>query len=69
MSILEWFDSGKTVVKTVKSKYTNKPLNVTVEDIRNGYKFDEQGNKNEVAFFVRKNRKDRLAIRKSIENE
>tara|TARA_R110000765_G_scaffold362370_1_gene452586 strand:- start:4509 stop:4718 length:210 start_codon:yes stop_codon:yes gene_type:complete len=69
MSILEWFDSGKTVVKTVKSKYTNKPLDVTVNDIRNGYKFDEQGNKNEVAFFVRKNRIDRMRTKKSVENE
>ena len=53
MGIFNWFDSGKTVVKTVKGKYTGKPLDVTVDDIRKKYIIDEQGHKNEIALFLR----------------
>lgn len=56
MGIFNWFDSGKTVVKTVKGKYTGKPLDVTVDDIRKKYIIDEQGHKNEIALFLRKTR-------------
>ena len=34
MGIFNWFDSGKTVVKTVKGNYTGKPLDITVDYIR-----------------------------------
>ena len=66
MGIFNWFDSGKTVVKTVKGKYTGKPLDVTVDDIRKKYIIDEQGHKNEIHSLV--NSTDRKAKRKSIEN-
>ena len=68
MGIFNWFDSGKTVVKTVKDKYTGKPLDVTVDDIRKKYIIDEQGHKNEIALFLRENSTDRKAKRKIIEN-
>lgn len=64
MGIFNWFDSGKTVVKTVKGKYTGKPLDVTVDDIRKKYIIDEQGHKNEIALFLRENSTDRKAKRK-----
>ena len=68
MGIFNWFDGGKTVVKTVKGKYTGKPLDVTVDDIRKKYIIDEQGHKNEIALFLRENSTDRKAKRKIIEN-
>tara|TARA_R110000765_G_scaffold232507_4_gene335832 strand:+ start:3754 stop:3948 length:195 start_codon:yes stop_codon:yes gene_type:complete len=64
--MLNWLFSNdidkenSTVVKTLKSKGTNKKaIPITVGDIKNGIVVDAHGYENEVVLFLRKNKKDR----------
>ena len=52
-------DSG-VVVKSTRSKGDGRPIiDITVDDIRKGIATDENGYRNEVVLFLRKNKKDR----------
>ena len=62
LNILDWFtdDGDDVIVKSLASKGTGKePVNITVQDIRNGIAKDSSGYENEVVLFLRKNKRDR----------
>ena len=62
MSIFDFLrgDTSNVVVKTLKGKYgKSRALEITVGNIQDGYIYDSDGNKNEIALFLRKDRKDR----------
>ena len=66
MGILDWLSSSNTkddsdiVVKSARSKGYGRPImDITVGDIRKGIASDENGYRNEVVLFLRKNKKDR----------
>ena len=63
MGLLDWFgssDDSNIVVKSTRSKGDGRPMiDITVGDIRKGIATDENGYRNEVVLFLRKNKKDR----------
>ena len=63
MGILNWFgssDDSNIIVKSTRSKGNGRPIvDITVGDIRKGITTDENGYRNEVVIFLRKNKKDR----------
>ena len=63
MGLLYWFnssDDSNIVVKSTRSKGDGRPIiDITVGDIRKGIATDENGYRNEVVLFLRKNKKDR----------
>jgi len=63
MGILNWFgssDDSNIIVKSTRSKGNGRPIvDITVGDIRKGIATDENGYRNEVVIFLRKNKKDR----------
>jgi len=66
MGILNWFtssngdDDSHIIVKSARSKGYGRPIiDITVGDIRKGIVTDENGYRNEVVLFLRKNKKDR----------
>jgi|TARA_B100001123_G_C14543039_1_gene723115 hypothetical protein len=63
MGLLDWFnssDDSNIVVKSTRSKGDGRPIiDITVGDIRKGIATDENGYRNEVVLFLRKNKKDR----------
>ena len=63
MGLLDWFnssDDSNIVVKSTRSKGEGRPIiDITVGDIRKGIATDENGYRNEVVLFLRKNKKDR----------
>ena len=64
MGLLDWFgssDDSNIVVKSTRSKGDGRPMiEITVGDIRKGIATDENGYRNEVVLFLRKNKRDRL---------
>ena len=63
MGLLDWFgssDDSNIVVKSTRSKGDGRPMiEITVGDIRKGFATDENGYRNEVVLFLRKNKRDR----------
>ena len=63
MGLLDWFgssDDSNIVVKSTRSKGDVRPMiEITVGDIRKGIATDENGYRNEVVLFLRKNKRDR----------
>tara|TARA_R100001129_G_scaffold175436_1_gene148470 strand:+ start:2956 stop:3147 length:192 start_codon:yes stop_codon:yes gene_type:complete len=63
MGLLDWFgssDDSNIVVKSTRSKGDGRPMiEITVGDIRKGIATDENGYRNEVVLFLRKNKRDR----------
>ena len=66
MGIFDWFSAtddnsdNNIVVKSTRSKGSGRPIiDITVGDIRKGIATDENGYRNEVVLFLRKNKKDR----------
>ena len=63
MGLLDWFgssDDSNIVVKSTRSKGDGRPMiDITVGDIRKGIATDENGSRNEVVLFLRKNKRDR----------
>jgi|TARA_A100001391_G_scaffold169255_1_gene130096 hypothetical protein len=63
MGLLDWFgssDDSNIVVKSTRSKGDGRPMiDITVGDIRKGIATDENGYRNEVVLFLRKNKRDR----------
>ena len=64
MGIFDWLggseDDSGVVVKSTRSKGDGRPIiDITVDDIRKGIATDENGYRNEVVLFLRKNKKDR----------
>tara|TARA_R110002020_G_scaffold300483_1_gene516099 strand:- start:572 stop:763 length:192 start_codon:yes stop_codon:yes gene_type:complete len=63
MGILDWFgsdDDSNIIVKSTRSKGNGRPIiDITVGDIRKGIASDENGYRNEVVLFLRKNKRDR----------
>ena len=63
MGLLDWFgssDDSNIVVKSTRSKGDGRQMiEITVGDIRKGIATDENGYRNEVVLFLRKNKRDR----------
>ena len=63
MGLLDWFgssDDSNIVVKSTRSTGDGRPMiEITVGDIRKGIATDENGYRNEVVLFLRKNKRDR----------
>ena len=63
MGLLDCFgssDDSNIVVKSTRSKGDGRPMiEITVGDIRKGIATDENGYRNEVVLFLRKNKRDR----------
>jgi len=64
MGIFDWLggseDDSNIIVKSTRSKGDGRPIiDITVGDIRKGIAADENGYRNEVVLFLRKNKKDR----------
>ena len=64
MGIFDWLggseDDSDIIVKSTRSKGDGRPIiDITVGDIRKGIATDENGYRNEVVLFLRKNKKDR----------
>jgi len=64
MGIFDWLggseDDSNIIVKSTRSKGDERPIiDITVGDIRKGIATDENGYRNEVVLFLRKNKKDR----------
>ncbi len=64
MGIFDWLggseDDSDIIVKSTRSKGDGRPIiDITVGDIRKGIAADENGYRNEVVLFLRKNKKDR----------
>ncbi|HAI45024.1 MAG TPA: hypothetical protein DCM40_46570 [Maribacter sp.] len=66
MGIFDWFNStddnsdNNIIVKSTRSKGDGRPMiDITVGDIRKGIATDENGYRNEVVLFLRKNKRDR----------
>jgi hypothetical protein len=64
MGIFDWLggseDDSNIIVKSTRSKGNGRPIvDITVGDIRKGITTDENGYRNEVVIFLRKNKKDR----------
>ena len=66
MGIFDWFNStddnsdNNIIVKSTRSKGDGRPMiDITVGDIRKGIATDENGYRNEVDLFLRKNKRDR----------
>jgi|TARA_R100000742_G_C4264072_1_gene81954 hypothetical protein len=64
MGIFDWLggseDDSHIIVKSTRSKGDGRPIiDITVGDIRKGIATDENGYRNEVVLFLRKNKKDR----------
>ena len=64
MGIFDWLggseDDSNIIVKSKRSKGDGRPIiDITVGDIRKGIAADENGYRNEVVLFLRKNKKDR----------
>tara|TARA_R100001015_G_C4462639_1_gene49008 strand:- start:33 stop:227 length:195 start_codon:yes stop_codon:yes gene_type:complete len=64
MGIFDWLggseDDSNIIVKSTRSKGDGRPIiDITVGDIRKGIATDENGYRNEVVLFLRKNKKDR----------
>jgi len=66
MGIFDWFNStddnadNNIIVKSTRSKGNGRPMiDITVGDIRKGIATDENGYRNEVVLFLRKNKRDR----------
>jgi len=64
MGIFDWLggseDDSNIIVKSTRSKGNGRPIvDITVGDIREGIATDENGYRNEVVIFLRKNKKDR----------
>ncbi len=64
MGIFDWInssdDDSDIIVKSTRSKGHGRPIiDISVGDIRKGIATDENGYRNEVVLFLRKNKKDR----------